>query len=171
MGQGNLAHFFVKKRIDFDIITLMEIEQLVKTLQASVAPCLLISGFGFLLLTMTNRLGRATDRIRVLNHEAHDAKGEHKKNLCRQIGIFFKRCRLLQAAIAFLTFSIFFVSLNVLLLFLNLSFTINLKHMIEFFFAASLVCLICSLSIFLLDIRITLQSIYIEINEHLAHGD
>jgi len=88
----------------------MEIEQLVKTFQASVAPCLLISGFGFLLLTMTNRLARATDQIRVINREAQNSSGERKEKLCQQIGIFFRRCKLLQSAIAFLTFSIFFVS-------------------------------------------------------------
>ena len=146
---------------------MMEIEELIKTLQASVAPCLLISGFGFLLLTMTNRLSRATDRIRSLNREAKESSGEYKEKLCQQIGIFFKRCKLLQAAIALLTFSIFFDGLIILLLFLNLSFPVNLEIFIEIFFVTSIICLIFSLFIFLLDIRITLQSIRIEISEHL----
>ena len=116
---------------------------------------------------MTNRLGRATDRIRDLNREAKESSGEHKKKLCQQIGILFRRCKLLQSAIAFLTFSIFFVSLNVLLLFLNLSFVINLAILIGIFFTTSIICLILSLFIFLLDIRITLKSIRIEIGDHL----
>jgi len=145
----------------------MEIDTVIKSLEASVAPCLLISGFGFLLLTMTNRLGRASDRIRILHEKINGLSREEKDNTCHQIKILFRRCQYLQSAIALLVFSIFFVSLNVLLLFSTLLFPINTNILIEIFFATSLICLIISLFYFLLDIRITLKSLRIEMGEHI----
>jgi len=116
---------------------------------------------------MTNRLGRATDRVRQLNSSVASASNEEQKNLCQQIGILYKRCQLLQFAIVFLTFSIFFVGLNVLMLFLAITLDINLQMIIMACFVASIVSLIISLSIFLYDISITLQSLRIEIGKNM----
>jgi hypothetical protein len=144
-------------------MTQESIDNLVKMLQASVAPCLLISGFGFLILTMTNRLARATDRIRRLHEKLDEVDETMGQSIIRQVTIFFKRCRILQAAIACLTFSIFFVGINVLLLFTSLRFELDLRRSVEVFFALSILTLIASLSLFLADISITLKSIRIEI--------
>ncbi len=144
------------------------IENIVKIMQASVAPCVLISGFGFLLLTMTNRLGRATDRARTLHTEFKTASPKDQKELGEQIVIFYKRCLILQKAIALLTVSIFFIIVDVLLLFMTFIAEINLQLMIEAFFIGSLLCLIASLASFFIDIRMTLQSLKIELKEYLT---
>ncbi|MGE0267118.1 MAG: DUF2721 domain-containing protein [Candidatus Omnitrophota bacterium] len=141
----------------------MYTDSIIKTLQASVAPCLLISGFGFLLLTMTNRLGRASDRVRFLIRETAAAKDADKRFLKEQITIIYNRCRYLRSAIALLVFSIACVALDVLLLFLSIVFGVNLNVTIEIIFAVSLISLIISLSLFMLDIRLTLTTLKIEI--------
>ena len=51
----------------------MSTENLVQILQASIAPCIFISGLGLALLSMTNRLGRSTDRIRAFTAELKTA--------------------------------------------------------------------------------------------------
>jgi hypothetical protein len=43
---------------------LTSLEQIIPELQDAIGPVILISGVGLLLLTMTNRLGRAIDRAR-----------------------------------------------------------------------------------------------------------
>ena len=145
----------------------MYVDDLIKTLQASVAPCLLISGFGFLLLTMTNRLGRASDRIRqLLSILATD--GEEKNFIRTEITILYNRCRYLRSAIALLVFSITFVAINVLLLFSSIVFGQNLNSAIEILFVLSLMCLIVSLFMFMLDIRWTLKTLKIEIENSRA---
>lgn len=141
----------------------MYTDSIIKTLQASVAPCLLISGFGFLLLTMTNRLGRASDRVRFLIKETVEAKNAEKRFLREQIEIIYNRCQYLRRAIALLVFSIACVALDVLLLFLSIVFGINLNVTIEVIFAMSIISLIISLSVFMLDIRLTLTTLKIEI--------
>jgi len=144
----------------------MYVDDIILTLQASVAPCLLISGFGFLLLTMTNRLGRASDRIRLLITQLDDCKDAEKRFVKKQIKIIYDRCRYLRSAIALLVFSIAFIAINVLMLFSSIIFKLNLNITIEIIFATSLICLIISLFLFLLDIRLTLETLKIEIERH-----
>jgi hypothetical protein len=141
----------------------MRIEDIIRTLQVSVAPCVLISGFGFLLLTMTNRLGRASDRIRLLINNLSDAKHSEKTFIKKEIQIIYDRCCYLRNSIVLLVFSIAFVAVNVLMLFLSIVFAFNLSVYIEIIFASSLACLIASLVAFLLDIRLTLRTLKIEI--------
>ena len=141
----------------------MYADDIIKTLQASVAPCLLISGFGFILLTMTHRLGRASDRIRLLINSFEKSGETEKIFIKKEIGIIYNRCRYLRSAIALLVFSITFIAINVLLLFSSIVFMFNLNIPIEALFVVSLLSLIASLFMFLLDIRLTLQTLKIEI--------
>lgn len=140
----------------------MELTFLIQTLQASIAPCVLISGFGFLILTMSNRLGRSIDRIRELKSEMDREVGAAKKRLKEQVKILFERCKLLQLAITLIILSIFSVSLIVLSIFFSLKFNLPLRNFIEICFTLSLVLMMFGLSCFLLDIRKGLISVKIE---------
>lgn len=142
----------------------MTIENFIQILQASIAPCIFISGLGLLLLSMTNRLARPIDRIRVITAGLKGASQEEIPLMREQIAILYKRCRLLQMAIALVAMSLFFVSIIMLMLFTILVFDIQLISSIKLFFAASLACLIASLIFFMLDIRLTLRSIKIHID-------
>jgi len=144
----------------------MNINDLIHILQGSIAPCILISGVGLLLLTMTNRLGRATDRIRGICRELDVAPQSEKENLNYQITIFYRRCRYLQAAIFLAAISIFCVSLVVLMLFFTFVFSLSIIPAIELCFGLSLVCLVSSLVCFLFDIRATLSSLKVELEKY-----
>jgi hypothetical protein len=54
----------------------MQLKDLFPDLQIAIAPVILISGVGLLLLSMTNRLGRTIDRARqlVMQNEAPRTK-------------------------------------------------------------------------------------------------
>jgi len=141
----------------------MTIEDLIRSLQASIAPCVLISGLGLLMLSMTNRLARPIDRIRQLRHEVKGATENEKESLRQQFKILYKRCHLLRVAIALVAASIFFVSMIMLMLFFILAFNMPLISFIKWFFTLSLLCLIVSLTFLLRDISLTLRSIKIEV--------
>ena len=49
----------------------MPIPAVVQILTASIAPVIVISGVGLLLLSITNRYGRAIDRARLLMRDLH----------------------------------------------------------------------------------------------------
>ena len=55
---------------------LTSLEKIIPMLQVAIGPVILISGIGLLLLTMTNRLGRAIDRARLLKAVTKSA-GKH----------------------------------------------------------------------------------------------
>ena len=60
----------------------------VEVLTASIAPVVVISGVGLLLLSITNRYGRAIDRARLLARglEESDPESARRRNLGDQLG-------------------------------------------------------------------------------------
>jgi hypothetical protein len=142
----------------------MNITDLLMVLQTSMAPCVLISGVGLLLLSMTNRIGRPIDRIRAITSELKQAEGEQKQVLLEEVDILYRRAKLLRVAVTFSILSIFFVATIILALFVTATFGAGLEGFIEILFSASLVCLVASLAFFLWDIQLGLNSLKIEIN-------
>lgn len=108
----------------------MSITDLILILQTSMAPCVLISGVGLLLLSMTNRIGRPIDRIRALTHELRQAEGDQRRILLEEIDILYRRAKLLRIAVTFSILSIFLVSTIILALFVTATFGTSLEGMI-----------------------------------------
>ena len=142
----------------------MNISDLLTVLQTSLAPCVLISGVGLLVLSMTNRLGRPLDRIRAVTGEISKAEGDQKKVLLEEIDILYRRARLLQTAVTFSVLSIFFVATIIFSIFVTVMFGARLEGLIVIQFSASLIALVASLVLFVWDIQLGLNSIKLEIN-------
>ena len=141
----------------------METPALITILQASIAPFVLISGIGLLLLSLTNRIARPTDLIRRLLPEMERATGSDKSLLVNQVDLLRKRCGLLRTSIFLACMAITCVSLVTLFLYGSLLFNIRLYLLVESLFGGSLACLIGSLFYLALDVRITLHSLDLEI--------
>ncbi len=137
---------------------------LILILQTSTVPVVLISGIGLLLLSMTNRLGRPIDRIRLMAPTLSTATEQERVIIMDQINILMDRARILQRAILFAASSIFFVALMIIGLFLNSLLLLNIEIFIAWFFALSMICLVVSLILFLRDISLALNSIELELN-------
>ena len=99
----------------------MPIHAVVQILTASIAPVIVISGVGLLLLSITNRYGRVIDRARLLMRDLQnsDPQGADVRHLEDQLRHTHQRARLLRAAMVFSSCSIFFVSLTILSLFVE----------------------------------------------------
>lgn len=146
----------------------MTTETFVQSLQASIAPCILISGLGLLLLSLTNRLGRSIDRIRVFSTQIGKADPEKVTLIRDQAAIIYRRSRILQIAIGCIVASMLFVSLIMLMLFSTLAFNLHFISAIKFLFTLSLLGLVASLVLFFVDICLTLSSIKVEIESEFA---
>ncbi len=144
----------------------MDTTSLVTILQASIAPFVLISGIGLLLLSITNRMSRPTALIRHLLADLQSAPGKDRDSLIHQISHLRKRCALLRTSIFMSILAIICVSGVTLFLFASLVFKINLYFLVEILFGGSLICLISALLYFMQDIRITLHSLDMEIKRH-----
>ncbi|MBF0490827.1 MAG: DUF2721 domain-containing protein [Candidatus Omnitrophica bacterium] len=135
-----------------------------QVLQASIAPCVMISGVGLLLLSFSNRLSRPLDRVRQLKKEHEHAPEDQKEIIYQQIEIFYNRCKLLRNAVGALTISLFFISSVILILFISLSLQLEiLKPIVRIGFVLSLLSMIAGLLFFFKDVGETLRSIRLEI--------
>ncbi len=141
-------------------------QQLILVLQTSVAPCVIISGVGLLVLSMTNRFGRPIDRIRLLAVELEKTPENERESIKEQIKLLYRRALLLQRAIIFSVLSIFLVATVILSLFLDSLLGLGLEMAIELLFAGGVVCVVVGLAFFLMDISLTLDSVKIEIKRH-----
>jgi hypothetical protein len=141
--------------------------ELIKLLQASIAPVTVISGVGLLLLSMTNRYGRIIDRTRTLVKEVPHLKDpEELMGVEEQIKIFLGRANILRTVIVLASGSIFFVSLTIFSLFITGFFSINIEKVAIASFIFSLALLMGSLGFFIQDIKISLKALRLEARKY-----
>lgn len=139
------------------------VTQIIPVLQVAIAPVILISGVGLLLLSLTNRFGRAVDRTRQILHEMRQGEASDQSRLASQVEVFYRRARLIQIAIVLAALSALCAALLILTLFLTALCQSQSSVLISFFFIACLVSLIGSLLAFMLDIRLSLKALKLEL--------
>jgi Protein of unknown function (DUF2721) len=141
------------------------ITNLIQLMQSAISPIVLISGVGLLLLSLTNRLGRAIDRSRHLVHEIDEGKNEEKKYI--QIRILYKRSRILRISITLISLTILFASLMILMLFLGYFTQCDVSFFFTLFFVLAIIGLIFAVILFLIDIAVSLRALKIHVKEYL----
>ncbi|MBF0570463.1 MAG: DUF2721 domain-containing protein [Candidatus Omnitrophica bacterium] len=139
--------------------------QLTQIMQSSVAPCVLISGAGLLLLVLAGRLARPIDRVRHLCDLVKKHPGPEGESYRQQIDIFYKRCHLLRNSVATNVICLSAIATVILLLFLSNLFNVSLITPITVCFIVGVLALILSLLFFLNDLFMTLKSLEIEIRD------
>ena len=139
----------------------MEARDVFEALQLAVSPVILISAYGLLLLSMTNRLGRAIDRARQLVREGA-AKDE-------QIAIIARRAVWIRSAIVFTSLALIAAALLVLVLFASVLLPVGIAPAVSVLFIGSLVCLVIGLAYFLVDIFGSLHAMKAELLAASAH--
>jgi len=144
----------------------MPTSSVVQILTASIAPVIVISGIGLLLLGITNRYGRVIDRARDLMHEmvSSDPGSAQARHLEEQLARTHDRARLLRKSMIYGSASIFFVSLMVLSLFAEQVAGAHLDFVALPFFAACLVTLVASIYYSIRDITISLAALEMEMS-------
>jgi hypothetical protein len=140
------------------------IPQLVRILSASIAPVIVISGVGLLLLSMTNRYSRVIDRARELIKDFEESSAEARRaSLLEQVRITYRRGRILRTSIIISSVSILFVAVTVLALFAGQVAHATVDYVSVPCFGLALVALVGSLYFFIQDVRISLQALELEI--------
>ncbi len=141
------------------------IQNLIELMQSAISPIVLVSGVGLLLLSLTNRLGRVIDRSRHLVQEIEAGKDTARKHI--QIGILFKRARILRTSITSISFTILFASLMILLLFLGYFTNLDVSTPFTIFFVLAIIGLIFAIIVFLIDVAVSLKALKIQVSDHL----
>lgn len=135
-----------------------QLESLLKVLQASISPMALISGVGLLLLSLSNRFGRVTDRLRELSRARGGFHGPSPR-VERQVAVFMQRAHILRRSINCAVGCALFASVLVLVLFAVAAFRAPLEWLVLLLFTLSLVSLIVSVGLFLWDMHLSLVAV------------
>ena len=139
-------------------------------IQLAVTPVILLSGVGALMITLTNRMGRIVDRTRILAGQVHGASGETKVNFDEQLGILWRRAKLIRLAVTFAGLSMLLSCVLVMVIFIDASLGRDFGLEIVLTFGLSIACLIASLVAFLRDIWISLLALRIEVQRARPTG-
>ncbi len=145
-----------------------QLTQLIPVLQTAIGPVILISGVGLLLLSLTNRFGRAVDRARQLLHEMRAAPENDRKRLAGQVENLYQRARLIQRAIIFGAISVLFAAVLIIALFVAALMKVDCVFIICLLFISCLASLILSLIAFIMDIRLSLKALRLELGDGIA---
>ncbi len=135
------------------------IQELTSLLQSSIAPVVLISGIGLLLLSMTNRIGRVIDRVRQLTDEKKIVSPEVERFTNKQVNNLYHRARNLRLSIILAIGSVLMASLIIITLFILQLMRIDLTIVIVMEFVLCLVFLILALLLYIKDISLTLKAL------------
>lgn len=133
-------------------------------LQFSIAPVILISGVGLLLLTMTNRFGRMLDRTRLLSKElATGPAPETAEPLRTQIDILMRRAAILRMSITLGAVTVLLAAALMLLLFVGAWMHLELAGLVAAVFCLALISLIGSMLAFVREMNLAFTAIRLEV--------
>lgn len=138
--------------------------QIIPVLQVAIGPVILISGVGLLLLTMTNRLGRAIDRARQLAAELRQPNPRNRNEILAQVAIIYRRARLLRLTIGLAAASVLLAGVLIISLFLTALMHWENGLEVSLVFIACLSALIASLVTFIYDIHLSLVALKLELS-------
>ncbi len=139
------------------------IRELIPVLQMAIGPVILISGVGLLLLTLSNRFGRAVDRSRQLAREMRDGSDEEKRKLAGQVQVLYRRAGMIRLSITMAAMSVLLAAVMIIVLFTSVLLKLELGLAITLLFVACLLSLIVSLCAFMREIALSLNAIRVEL--------
>ena len=146
------------------------VRELIPVLQIAIGPVILISGVGLILLSLTNRFGRAVDRSRQLIREMRDMTDADRERLVGQVEILYRRARLIRLSIILAAVSVLIAALLISVLFLTALMKVEVGLIISLLFICCMVSLIASLIAFLKDIHLSLLALKLELGFQKTHA-
>ena len=144
-------------------MTSLTLQALIPVIQTAVGPVILVSGVGLLLLSMTNRFGRIVDRSRLLARELPTAGPSERDFLVAQLAILYRRAKIIRLAIILATASVLLAGLLIISLFLAALLHLEAAMVVVLCFILCMATLVGSLSVFLLDLQVSLTALRVEL--------
>jgi hypothetical protein len=142
-------------------------ESLSRILQFSITPVVLISAVGLLLLSLSNRFGRAIDRSRDLGRALDGMNEADRAPVREQLRIVVSRAHWLRRSITLVAASLFLSCLMIFLMFLEILAGWTMGAAIMLAFALDILALIAAIGFFLLELQLALKALEIEVAPHL----
>ena len=131
-------------------------------IQSAIAPVVLISGIGLLLLTLTGRLGRIVDRTRLLVRERLASSPEHRQVIEAQLRVLARRARLVRLALGLSAASIALIGVVVTVLFVSAFVKLSLAGLVVVLFVASSLSIVAAMLAFMRELQLSLTALDME---------
>jgi hypothetical protein len=147
-------------------MTSIPLRELIPVLQVAIGPVILISGVGLLLLTLTNRLGRAVDRSRILCREVRQVDQNERRRLTSQVEILYRRAKVIRLSIIMAALCLLLTAVLIIVLFVSVLARIEAGLAIIIIFICCMASLIVSLLAFIRDIQLALVALKLELAEN-----
>jgi hypothetical protein len=144
----------------------MPLSDFIRVLELAVSPAILVSGIGLLLLSMTSRFGRVIDRARILMPRIGGESGERAERVSGQLRILARRASALRTAITAAVVSLLAAVLLVAGLFAAAACGSEGSGVVAALaacFVASMVGLIAAPALFLYELNLSLQALWLEL--------
>jgi hypothetical protein len=143
----------------------MTVAELIPILQIAIAPVVLISGVGLLILSLTNRLGRVVDRGRYMAVELREAHDSRHPGILTQLQSISHRANLLRQSIVLAVLCVLFAAVLIITLFLTAALQLGTTWLIFALFVCALGSLVWSLVCFLRELNQALIAFRLDIGE------
>jgi hypothetical protein len=140
--------------------SLTDITEVAHVIQLAVAPVFLLMGIGAMLGVLINRLGRVTDRFRVLERLPDDLPEIARASVRTEMDRLARRARLVHWAIGACTSSALLICIVIALMFAGSVTGIKVSILIAVLFIVAMLALVSSLLLFLREITLAYGGIH-----------
>lgn len=139
-------------------LPLTNLGDIAHVIQLAIAPVFLLTGVGTLLAVLSNRLGRAVDRSRVVENLLPGLVGEALAAAQGELALISRRTRLIYAAIALAVSCALLICVLIAVAFIDAFLAANLARLMGALFVLAMLALIASLVAFLREIFLAVNS-------------
>jgi hypothetical protein len=127
-------------------------------IQLAIAPVFLLTGVGTILAVLSNRLGRAVDRSRVVENLLPGLAGDVLALAQDELALLSRRTQLIYTSIVLAVGCALFVCLLIAVAFIDAFLAVNLAQTLGALFVLAMLALIACLVIFLREIFLAVTS-------------
>ena len=140
------------------MLPLSNLGDITHVIQLAIAPVFLLTGVGTLLAVLSNRLGRAVDRSRVLEDLLPALAAEPRALAQDDLVLLSRRTRLIYTAIVLAVTCALLICLLIAVAFIDAFLAANLARLMGALFVLAMLALIVSLVAFLREIFLAVSS-------------
>ena len=131
------------------------IDTLAQVIQLAVAPVFLLTGIAGILSVLSTRLGRITDRARLLERRMPHVEGQERGLLLGETTLLWRRIRMVNWAIRLSVGAALLICLVVMTLFVGDYATFDMGLLIAALFVLAMLLMVVGLSLLLLEVSIS----------------
>jgi len=128
-------------------------------IQLAITPVFLLTAVGTLINVLVNRLGRSVDRRRVLTASLAHAEGTLAESARGELGFVARRVKLIYTAILLAVLCALLICLLIAMAFIDALIASDLSQLIAMLFVLAMLALIGSLTLFLREIYLGVNTI------------